>query len=92
MIEFVEAVPLARILAEHRTITAFLNEHNPDGPGAAPEQGLPSQHVCLHCWPAQSFDPYTPSRQCSTRSAFPFMASRLGRADAARCCMPPGED
>ena len=30
MIEFVEAVPLARILAEHRTITAFLNEHNPD--------------------------------------------------------------
>jgi len=34
MIEFVEAVPLARILAEHRTITAFLNEHNPDGPGA----------------------------------------------------------
>ncbi len=36
MIEFVEAVPLARILAEHRTITAFLNEHNPDGPGAFP--------------------------------------------------------
>ena len=34
MIEFVEAVPLARILAEHRTITAFLNEHNPEGPGA----------------------------------------------------------
>ncbi len=33
MIEFVEAVPLARVLAEHRTITAFLNEHNPDGSG-----------------------------------------------------------
>ena len=45
MIEFVEAVPLARILAEHRTITAFLNEHNPDGPGAFPTHSQPGSFL-----------------------------------------------
>ena len=34
MIEFVESVPLARVLAEHRTILAFLHQGIPDGPGA----------------------------------------------------------
>ena len=46
MIEFVEAVPLARILAEHRTITAFLNEHNPDGPGAFSTISQPPPLLC----------------------------------------------
>ena len=36
MIEFVESVPLARVLAEHRTILAFLHQGIPDGPGALP--------------------------------------------------------
>lgn len=34
MIEFVESVSLARVLAEHRTILAFLHQGIPDAAGA----------------------------------------------------------
>lgn len=36
MIEFVESVSLARVLAEHRTILAFLYQGIPEGAGAPP--------------------------------------------------------
>jgi hypothetical protein len=35
MIEYVPSVSLARVLAEHRTITRFLHIHHPDASGAA---------------------------------------------------------
>jgi phosphatidylinositol 3-kinase len=35
MIEYVPSVSLARVLAEHRTITRFLHIHHPDASGTA---------------------------------------------------------
>ena len=34
MIEYVPSVSLARVLAEHRTITRFLQQYHPDASGA----------------------------------------------------------
>jgi hypothetical protein len=47
MIEYVPSVSLARVLAEHRTITRFLHIHHPDASGTALLQGL---CPCAICW------------------------------------------
>lgn len=51
MIEYVPSVSLARVLAEHRTITRFLHIHHPDASGTALLQEL---HACACCWLKQA--------------------------------------
>ena len=50
MIEFVESVSLARVLAEHRTILAFLHQGIPDAAGA---EGRGGGHLFRMVYPMQ---------------------------------------